>query len=232
MSKKTRTENRAPPSDLASEALPLKQACVIAAREVIAAGGSAALSLRDVARKLGVSHQAPYRHYPTRDDLLAEVLRQCFAEFAQALAARTPHENPQDELGSLGDAYLGYAAAHPVEYALMFTDPWPQAAHHPAMAQAAKIAFDELRKVLARVYEQVPAPWQSAWVERDALCIWAAIHGLASISRLDATAALGLAPAAQLRAHVFGMIERSMASASTLNNKNHKSAHLSGQEQK
>ncbi|TAG80587.1 MAG: TetR/AcrR family transcriptional regulator [Betaproteobacteria bacterium] len=219
MPKTTRSEAASQTAGNESDAIPLKQACVIAAREVIAAEGCAALSLRDVARRLGVSHQAPYRHYPTRDDLLAEVLRQCFAEFAQALAARTPHENAQDELGSLGDAYLGYAAAHPVEYALMFTDPWPQAAHHPAMAQAAKVAFDELRSVLTRVYAQVPPPWQMAWVERDALCIWAAIHGLASISRLDATAALGLAPAALLRAHVFGMIERSMASEPALNSK-------------
>jgi hypothetical protein len=141
------------------------------------------------------------------------VLRQCFVEFAQALAQRVPHNEPQDDLGSLGDAYLAYAAAHPVDYALMFTDPWPKAAQHRDMAQAAKIAFDELRGVLNRVYALVPAQWQCAWVERDALCIWAAMHGLASISRLDAQAALGLAPAAQMRAHLFGMIERSMAAA-------------------
>ncbi|MEN9843799.1 MAG: hypothetical protein RLZZ612_1628, partial [Pseudomonadota bacterium] len=98
----------------ASDPLPLKQACVLAAREVIAQQGRSALSLRDVARQLGVSHQAPYRHYPTRDDLLAEVLRQCFVEFAHALASRVPHDTPQDELGSLGDAYLSYAALHPV----------------------------------------------------------------------------------------------------------------------
>jgi AcrR family transcriptional regulator len=230
MPKATRSDSASHLADVGNEAVPLKQACVIAAREVIAAEGCAALSLRDVARRLGVSHQAPYRHYPTRDDLLAEVLRQCFAEFAQALAARTPQENAQDELGSLGDAYLGYAAAHPVEYALMFTDPWPQAAHHPAMAQAAKIAFDELRSVLTRVYAQAPAPWQAAWVERDALCVWAAMHGLASISRLDATAALGLAPAAQLRAHVFGMIERSMANEPTLNSQIPEKTNLLGQE--
>jgi AcrR family transcriptional regulator len=230
MPKATRSDSASHLADVGNEAVPLKQACVIAAREVIAAEGCAALSLRDVARRLGVSHQAPYRHYPTRDDLLAEVLRQCFAEFAQALAARTPQENAQDELGSLGDAYLGYAAVHPVEYALMFTDPWPQAAHHPAMAQAAKIAFDELRSVLTRVYAQAPAPWQAAWVERDALCIWAAMHGLASISRLDATAALGLAPAAQLRAHVFGMIERSMANEPTLNSQIPEKTNLLGQE--
>jgi AcrR family transcriptional regulator len=185
----------------------------MAAREVIAQQGAKALSLRDVARKLGVSHQAPYRHYPTRDDLLAEVLRQCFEEFALALSQRKPHLEPLDELGSLGDAYLAYAAQHPTEYALMFSDPWPQAAQHPLMAQAARFAFDELRAVLQRVYAQMPARRRSEWVDRDAVGIWAAMHGLASIARLDAHAALGLGPQARLRAHVFGMIDRSMSAA-------------------
>lgn len=51
--------------------LELREACVIAAQEVIAEKGVENLSLRDVARKLGVSHQAPYKHYPSRDHLLA-----------------------------------------------------------------------------------------------------------------------------------------------------------------
>lgn len=193
--------------------LPLKQACVLAAREIITQKGTAALNLRELARQLGVSHQAPYRHYPTRDDLLAEVLRQCFEEFAHALKQRVMHVEPQDELGSLGDAYLAYAAACPVEYALMFSDSWPQAAKHPEMAAAAKVAYDELRGVLRRIYAQLPSNLQEAWVERDAMTIWAAMHGLAGLSRLDAQSAIGLASPVQLRAHVFGMIERSMSVA-------------------
>ncbi len=66
----------------AKEPIELKEACVLAAHEVIAEHGIEALSLREVARKLGVSHQAPYRHYPTRDHLLAEVMRRCFQQFA------------------------------------------------------------------------------------------------------------------------------------------------------
>ena len=70
------------------EPIELKEACVRAAREVIAEHGVEQLSLREVARKLGVSHQAPYRHYPSRDHLLAEVMRRCFESFARSLDER------------------------------------------------------------------------------------------------------------------------------------------------
>ena len=69
----TRTQKTNPTSKI-----DLKEACVVAAQEVIAERGVENLSLREVSRKLGVSHQAPYKHYPSRDHLLAEpVYRSC-----------------------------------------------------------------------------------------------------------------------------------------------------------
>ncbi len=59
----------------AVESQPLREACVVAALEVIAERGIEALGLRDAARRLGVSHQAPYKHHPIRDHLRAEVMR-------------------------------------------------------------------------------------------------------------------------------------------------------------
>ena len=72
-------------SQLKAKAFDLKEACVQAAREVIAEQGVENLSMRDVARKLGISHQAPYRHFESRDHLLAEIMRRCFADFAHHL---------------------------------------------------------------------------------------------------------------------------------------------------
>jgi AcrR family transcriptional regulator len=73
--------------DAAHAPIALRDACIVAAREAIAEHGIEQLSLRDVARRLGVSHQAPYKHYPSRDHLLAEVMRRCFEGFA-ALSTR------------------------------------------------------------------------------------------------------------------------------------------------
>ncbi len=55
--------------------LEVKEACVQAAREVIAEHGVEGLSMRDVSRRLAISHQAPYRHFPSRDHLLAEIMQ-------------------------------------------------------------------------------------------------------------------------------------------------------------
>ena len=75
----------------------LREACIAAAREAIARHGIESLSLRDVARRLGVSHQAPYKHYPSRDHLLAEVMRCGFQQFARHLDARLHFDNRSEE---------------------------------------------------------------------------------------------------------------------------------------
>ncbi|MFX4450801.1 TetR/AcrR family transcriptional regulator, partial [Acinetobacter baumannii] len=52
------------------------------------------LSLRDVARRLGVSHQAPYKHFPSRDHILAEVVGRAYASFAAHLEKRPRSDDP------------------------------------------------------------------------------------------------------------------------------------------
>lgn len=92
-----------------SSPLDLRDACVVAAQQVIAERGIENLSLREVARKLGVSHQAPYKHYPSRDHLLSEVMLRCFQGFAQNLDSRDRFDDPEKDLESLGLQCLCYA---------------------------------------------------------------------------------------------------------------------------
>lgn len=159
--------------------LDLRDACVVAAQQVIAEQGIENLSLRDVARKLGVSHQAPYKHYPSRDHLLAEVMRRCFQRFAAHLDARPRYEHPKQDLESLGQQYLRYAQKHPLEYRLMFSTTWPESAAHADLAQDAVHTFDILRGVLFRMHDGLAENREQ--VELDALYIWSTMHGLAGV---------------------------------------------------
>ena len=159
--------------------LDLRDACIVAAQEVIAERGIENLSLRDVARKLGVSHQAPYKHYPSRDHLLAEVMRRCFQRFAAHLDARPRFDDPEQDLESLGMQYLGYAHQHPLEYRLMFSTTWPESAQPLGLLSDATHAFDVLRGVLRRMHGDSPEMREA--VELDALYIWSTVHGVAGV---------------------------------------------------
>jgi AcrR family transcriptional regulator len=169
------------PSTKTASATPLelRDACVVAAQQVIAERGIENLSLREVARKLGVSHQAPYKHYPSRDHLLSEVMRRCFQRFAAYLDNRARFDDPEQDLESLGQQYLAYARLHPLEYRLMFSTTWPEPADEPGLVRDATHAFDVLRGVLRRMHGDGAEIRET--IELDALYIWSTMHGLAGV---------------------------------------------------
>jgi len=107
----------------------LREECAREALAIIEEGGLEALSLREVARRLGVSHQAPYKHFPSRDHLLAEIVSRAFTGFAHHLDSSVPGGNPREDLAAMGRAYLAYALEHPLHYRLMFGTPLPNPAH-------------------------------------------------------------------------------------------------------
>lgn len=186
--------------------LELKEACVRAAHDFIAEHGVERLSLREVARRLGVSHQAPYRHYPSRDHLLAEVMRRCFRQFADYLDDRGQHADPREDLDALGRRYLSFAAEHPLEYRLMFGTPWPAPAAQAGLAEDARHALDVLRAVLRRIHGVDRAA--RTRVDLDAMFIWTQMHGLASIAHANVMEHLGLTPQAirQMVPHAMHMM--------------------------
>jgi AcrR family transcriptional regulator len=192
------------------EPLPLKEACLRAAREAIAEHGVEQLSLREVARRLGVSHQAPYRHFASRDHLLVEVMRRCFRDFAAFLDDRGTHSDPHHDLGALGARYLDYAMHHAVEYRLMFGTPWPPVGEELGLATDAVHAFDVLRRVLRRIHGEQAAARRR--IDLDALFIWANMHGMATITQSNVMAHLALAPKVEAgaTAHMFDMIGAAM----------------------
>ncbi len=166
----------------------LREACVAEALSIIGETGLEQLSLREVARRLGVSHQAPYKHFPSRDHILAEVVSRAYSAFAAYLDQRPRHADPHADLHEMGLAYLSYAHDHPLHYRLMFETQLPHPTEHPEMMRNAKHAFALLRDAIAKLPGHPgPAP-----PEMHALFVWAALHGLVAIMRCSALDTLGL----------------------------------------
>ena len=192
----------------------LRESCVLEAMAIIGETGIEELSLRDVARRLGVSHQAPYKHFPSRDHLLAEIVSRAFAAFAQHLDARRRSQNPREDLAAMGRAYLDYALEHPLHYRLMFGTPLPDPHQHPEMMRSAQHAFSLLCDCLTQMFADAGHASAKSAVELDALFVWSTMHGLASILQTSAIRTLAL-PSAVLAATASHTLQRIGVALST-----------------
>lgn len=178
----------------------VREACLRAALEIIISDGAENLSIREVSRRLGLSHQAPYKHFQSRDQLVAEVIGGCFDEFGNCLqTAALTSEEPVTALLAMGQAYLRYADENPAKYRIMFSDPLPAMPADTGMAGQVKAAYDVLRSSLHRHYQSLGLTTAETEAERNALHIWATLHGLATLLQHDTTRVLEL-PSALLEA--------------------------------
>ncbi|MGY1641108.1 TetR/AcrR family transcriptional regulator [Geodermatophilus sp. SYSU D00703] len=121
-----------------------------AARRQLAEVGAAALSLRAVARELGMASSALYRYFPSRDDLLTRLIIDGYdALGAAAEAADDPGAAPGERWLAVCRAVRQWARAHPHEYALLYGSPVPgYAAPRDTVPAASRVGV-----VLGRVLE-------------------------------------------------------------------------------
>ena len=147
------------------------------ARAILEEEGLAELSLRSVARRAGVSHAAPYRHYPSREALLADVAVEGLAELkAEIVHAGARPGDKSERIVQIGGAYLRFAARHSGLLRLMFGSELPNRTEFSGLAEATAAIGEEIGHAL-----KDPAA---------GLTVWAAIHGL-TILILDNVIDLG-----------------------------------------
>ncbi|MHC3470632.1 TetR/AcrR family transcriptional regulator [Streptomyces sp. 7R007] len=121
----------------------LRRAVLSAALEVIAAEGPGALSLRDLARRAGVSHAAPAHHFKDRTGLLTAIAAEGFGLLAATLAEAA-------DLKDAGVRYVRFARAHPAHFQVMFT-PGLLRADDLELTTARALAADALRHAVSAV---------------------------------------------------------------------------------
>jgi AcrR family transcriptional regulator len=172
----------------------LREACVQETLAIIETSGLESLSLREISRRLGVSHQAPYKHFPSRDHILAEVVKRAFDAFAQYLDEHAGSKTTQADMLAMGQAYL------------VFNTPLPNPAEHPEMMQSAQHAFYNLRDCLSHMPTHQNASQDQLTL--DALFIWSSMHGLASILNMQSFAPLNFSEELhnQMIQHLFHRI--------------------------
>ncbi len=112
-----------------------------AAEAVLAERGAQALTLRDVARRAGVSHGAPYHHFASLTDLLAAVAQRGFETLGDAMAEAVAVPDTRERLLRVAQAYVACARAQPERFRLMFGPLLASKDQHPALKMSAERSF-------------------------------------------------------------------------------------------
>ncbi|NEP14742.1 MAG: TetR family transcriptional regulator [Symploca sp. SIO2C1] len=160
----------------------LRQSLIKAALELIAQKQDAStLSLREVARQVGVSNAAPYRHFADKNALLAAVAEEGFHILTGCLQSsiEKTSDDPLQQLQASGVAYIKFAISHPSHYRLMFSAFRADNLCDPPLNAAGQEAFAVMMDTIVRGQKaskiQVGEPLHLAWVT------WSFVHGLAML---------------------------------------------------
>jgi AcrR family transcriptional regulator len=158
----------------------LRETLIKAALRLVAEVGPTAFSLREVARRAGVSHNAPYRHFRDKDELLAAVAAQGFRELTQAmLDAAARSGEALEQLKGSGLAYVRFALRRPEHFTVMFEAP-TSARKTAESAAAADQAFQTLVNFVKSCQNQGRLP--SGESLPLALLAWSMVHGIAKLA--------------------------------------------------
>lgn len=157
----------------------LAAALELAAIELLGETSASSLSLREVARRAGVSHNAPYHHFSDRQSLLQAIAARSLEDLNHCLAAaRDGAATPRDKLVAVGAAYIDFAIDHAGQFGTIFdTEIYDPRAPNPVTGPLTGANYELLADTVRAAFpgeaeEEIPA---------IAAGLWGLVHGLANL---------------------------------------------------
>lgn len=151
----------------------LRRTVLDAAVAISAASGPDAISMREVAREAGVSHQAPYHHFTDRSGIFAAICEEGFRQLSEALLAPRPSID-----SNMCESYVHFALQNPGHFRVMMRNDLCQLADYPNARIEADRAFniliDEVKSLLGEGADNEVVKTQTAYM-------WSVGHGLATL---------------------------------------------------
>lgn len=159
----------------------LRERLIDAGVDLVLAEGSASVGLREIARRAGVSHGAPRRHFPTHHALLSAIARRGFEDLGvRFVAAAGEVPTPRGQLEAVARTYVRYALERRGMFELMFrhelldSSSQQAAGEQPRLREATLPMFQHFTRMVA-----LCCPGQEA--EVTAAALWANLHGVAQL---------------------------------------------------
>ncbi|MBU3683761.1 MAG: TetR/AcrR family transcriptional regulator [Phycisphaerales bacterium] len=158
----------------------LREQVLASSLALIEEQGVAALSLREVARRAGVSHQAPYHHFGSKDALVAELVGRGFTRLSEMLeSAERTRGTPARRLRLAARAYVDFALANPAAFRIMFRPELADLSACPSAGAAGSRAYSVLVRL---VDENFRGPRVGPdRLEAITTMHWSMVHGLSTL---------------------------------------------------
>jgi AcrR family transcriptional regulator len=138
------------------------------------------LSLREVARRAGVSHMAPYNHFDGKAGLIAAVATRGFRGLTRRMKARmNAVEEPRLKLKASGLGYIEYALKNEPQFRLMFGPAVSDKSAYPELQEAGRESFEVLEDIVARCQQHGIV--EPAGLEEKSYAAWSMVHGFATL---------------------------------------------------
>lgn len=158
----------------------LRRALLDAAVEILAEDGAHVLTLREVARRVGVTQAAPYHHFADKEAILAALAEEGFVKLYDAMASArdAAGSKPAARLQAMGKGYVDFAVKHPAHFRIMFVR-LVDIPRYPSLHVAADRAFTALLEGI--VLAQKAGVVRRGNPAELALLAWSTMHGLAML---------------------------------------------------
>ena len=159
----------------------LKNALIQAGLEILAREGVGGLSLRKVAKQVGVSHAAPYSHFADKQALIAAISTEGFKQLFQQIESvfAVYRDKPENLLIETAWAYLQFALKEPDRFKLMFSSVLEKEKDYPDFVEISQNNFRQLVEIV-EVCQQAGIVKAGA-SDLIALSLWGTVHGFVSL---------------------------------------------------
>lgn len=160
----------------------LKNALIKAGVEILSKEGAGGLSLRKVAQRAGVSHSAPYAHFPDKQSLIAAISTEGFNQLHDELSAVTSKfaNDPKQQLVEGTRAYVQFAINHKDTFKIMFSSALEKEKEYPAFVEISRQTFERVVDIVKAC--QAAKVLEPGSPEATAVMVWGQVHGIVSLA--------------------------------------------------
>lgn len=157
----------------------LKEELILAASALIEKEGAENISLRKLAKEVGVTPSAAYNHFSDKDALLQSVKGRLFQDFNDYFAEATAAiSDPEQALLEMCHCYYRYSQQYPTQFEFLFNTRVPVDSSTPEDLEKSVRCLVQARELIEKIYHKYGVKFSEKSLVDSALLIWSQIHGI------------------------------------------------------